>query len=450
LNTATPDASSPFIVDDPQTACALVFGMRWSPLVGSRVASLARKRAVQARASHYVFGGNRGAAVGCARLHKVSRSRSYHSAAQAFARQHPEGAVAVLLRLQDDAFWLAGAHDGAVMVRTDRLFSTECAAQDALLKLRQTVPALVVHNTFDSREFGGQAVDTNLLCMSVEPLAQSADAASRLLGTGAAWTRLPPAARLFIALAIGLAILRAGSLYWRAQRSVPAPIPAVVSSVVAWRRVLDRFIQAHPLHRANEPQRVMSTFRKLPLDIDGWSLTGASCRAAKAHWACGARYARRGRTATNSALLKAVPDGWKVEFMLLDDATVTWLPAAMSMEMAFAELDRAADTAARFGSFLQRVRPAFRRITVATGKRETMLPPRDEKGMVLAPPPGTPAISSRRIMIVGPLRSYGLLQDSPGAFAWTQIDLQVRRTEAATLIASALSAELKGVLYERD
>jgi hypothetical protein len=450
LTQAVVDASGPVVIDDPQTACALVFGLRWSPLVGSRIASLARKRAVQARASHYVYGGSRGAAVGCTRLHKVPRTRSYHSAAQAFARQHPEGSVAVLLQLREDAFWLAGAHDGAVMVRTDRLFTTEGAGREALENLRQTVPALVVHDTFDSVDADASLVDPHSLWMSIEPLAQRADAASRLLGTGGVWTRLPMAARFCIAVVIGLVALRAGSVYWRTFHSTRSAAPAAISPALAWERALARFRQTHPLHRSNEPQRVMSTFRKLPLDIDGWSLTGASCRAGIERWACGARYARRGRTATNSALLQAIPDGWKVEFLLLDDATVAWSPVSISTAMAFTELDRAADTATRFGSFLQRIRPAFRRITVGTGRRETLQAPRDARGTILATPTGMPTISSRRVTLVGPLRSYGLFASPPGAFAWTQIDLQVRRAEPATLTASALSAELTGVLYERD
>ena len=98
----------PLLLETPAHA-ALVFGLRWSPLVGSRPDLLARKRARLAGASHYVYGGNRSAAVGCTRLRQPPKA--CYSAAQLFALAHPDGMAAGLLAMSDARVWLVAAQD---------------------------------------------------------------------------------------------------------------------------------------------------------------------------------------------------------------------------------------------------------------------------------------------------------------------------------------------------
>ena len=134
---------------------------------------------------------------------------------------------------------------------------------------------------------------------------------------------------------------------------------------------------------------------------------------------------------------------------MLDDATVTWSFIVASSSLPLKSLNDAADTTARLGSFLQRLRPAFRQITVGSSENLPVAAPRDEKGRALAPTADVPMIARRHITLAGPLRSYSVFRDPPGIFAWSRIDLHVHRGERAAISASALSAELKGVLYEK-
>ena len=299
----------PYILDDGATARALVFGLKWSPLVGSRIASLARKRARQARATHYVYGGNRGAAVGCASLGKMPRAQTNYSAAQIFARQYPDGAVAVLLKLDEDTFRLAGALDGAVIARTDKLFNTNLAAHQALGELRQASPALVIYGEHGSAMPEDFAATAPVRALSIEQITQGADAQSCLIPAGRAWASLSFAVRALLVL-LSCSLVLQIVYFSRRHSRLKAVVPATaVAPSIAWQQAIDGFARLHPVHTGNESRRVMETFRRLPLDIDGWSLTGAMCQAGGSLWTCGARYARRGRVATNSALLGAVPAG---------------------------------------------------------------------------------------------------------------------------------------------
>ncbi len=121
---------------------ALVFGLTWFALVGSHIAPMARARARQLNATHYVAGGLRAASGGCVRLARGARRGELHAAAQAYAHLFSDGAVGSVVALPDGRYWTVAAQDGAVMSRGDRIHPDGPSAEQAMAELRALRPAL--------------------------------------------------------------------------------------------------------------------------------------------------------------------------------------------------------------------------------------------------------------------------------------------------------------------
>lgn len=447
------------LVDAPGARQTLVFGLSWSALLGSRIPRLAARRARHARFTHYVFGGSRGASVGGIRAGNPGRRREWHSAAQCFACAIPQGCVAVVLGLGRGRYWVAAAHDGAVIVRTDQVFDTLAAAVDALAELRATHPRLLVYGDESLLSEPGStgASDDDAHTASVLPNPRKFDIADLFAGCHSR-TRLLRVRRAGIPgsgrqVAVGVMLVFAGaaalaSLAWRQARRVE-PVHAAPAPQAAWQRVLTQFARDHAVHPPNEVQRLLHGMRAIPLSISGWELSNVRCTARGAHWQCGARYLRRASRATNAALLAVTPSAWRVEFKLLDEATASWAIPIAVRPLPLRELASGIDITAQLGSYLQRIRPLFRQISVGGAQPEKIIAPLDDHGRPFdAPAPAPPAVYSRRIAVDGPLRSFALFEHPPGLFAWDQAELRVRNGQRSSLANSPLTIEVKGKSYE--
>ncbi len=108
-----------------------VHGMSWSAVVGSHAQAVARLRARQMRASHYLLGGERAMAAGCARIR--GRGVCYSAAQQVAAHCAPDAFAAVVSL--DDRHWLVAVQDGAVLAGGDQVFTQEDQALAALQRL---------------------------------------------------------------------------------------------------------------------------------------------------------------------------------------------------------------------------------------------------------------------------------------------------------------------------
>ena len=105
---------------------ALVFGMDWFPLVGTRPLKQGRRIARRHRATHMVCAGDAAAAVGIMALPRarVAGAKPLFSAGQNLARLFPSGTFMMLLELNQDGYWLVAVHGGAVVARTDSVYRT--------------------------------------------------------------------------------------------------------------------------------------------------------------------------------------------------------------------------------------------------------------------------------------------------------------------------------------
>ncbi|WP_454690885.1 hypothetical protein [Achromobacter aloeverae] len=423
---------------DLEDGAVLVFGMRWFPLVGSRPDALARRRAREVRATHYVHGGTRAAAVGCTRLR--GRPRPCHSAAQAFAQSFPQGTAAGMLVMETGRAWLVATQDGAVMARTDRLYADRAQALAALAELEALYPGLAA--ALRHLDLAALAADLGL---------------STTLWRLSPWAALPPGgARGFgVLLAAGLLTGTA----WQAWRYWGRPAPQAAHAadpVQAWRAALARQAAALPLHDGAGLGKVFLSLRQLPVHTQGWDLASARCAAQARAWVCQARYRRVSPAGSNRRFAEAPPARGQAgfdgpHFEGLEQARVSWRVAAgQGGGLEPAALGRKRDGDIRLGSMLQRLQPAFGRISLGAPAVLPLDAPLDEAGHPLPRPAGLPVLYTRPVSLHGPLRSYALFQAPPVKAAWQEVTLALtpgRRAEAA---GSVLMAQLQGVVYERD
>jgi hypothetical protein len=434
----------------------LLFGLRWFPLIGSRVDELARQRARALRATHYVYGGAPAAAVGCTRIgaSAVGHGPCY-AAAQVFARMHPEGIVASLLALDDGRVWFAAAQDGAVMTRADRIYATPAQAAQAIADLQQQFPdpAVTVYE------------------LDVDTLSRSADVAAslwrlsgplRMFGRYGPFARLPVAARI---LAIGAPLAAACTWVYRAyapasrdmaSQSV-APVDEAARVAAAWREVVDRQAAATPLHDAQRTGLVFTALRQLPVDVSGWRLKHSRCRPAMTGWSCSAHYGREHPQASNRALAAALPQDRRPEFHDLELASVSWAIAAEPAGMALRSLPSARRVELEFASALQRLKPIFVRIALGPPVALSLPAPLGADGRPLPPSPDVPRIRTRKLLLQGPLRSFALWADAAGPgvvganrTSWSEIGMHVVEATTPGARTSVLMADVQGTVYERE
>jgi hypothetical protein len=417
----------------------LVFGLHWSAIVGSRVDVLARRKAREARATHYVHGGNGAAAVGCACLRargkagRKVRSRACYAAAQVFARMHPHGLAAGVLRMDDAVSWLVAARDGAVMARSDRLYPNEAAAHAALAELDVLHPGLA----------------GTVRTLSVDDLARSLDPAAAMWRIGLPWSRVPVPVQGAILL-VSLAVLLPPA--WRAwqRRAAAPPPPAAVDPGQAWHDALSRAAASVRLHDAGQLGLVFQTLRKLPTALQDWTLQSARCRPDGHGWACRARYVRATPHATNLALAERLPASVRAVFASLDEADVLWRVAGRTHALQPAALPHMSQTDLLFASVLQSIRPAFASIVLGTPATFPVAPPRDAQGRPLPAPSDLPRLRTRSVVLDGPLRSFALLARPPATASWTEIALILHADRRPDIAHSPLMAQLQGVVYEHE
>jgi len=421
-----------YIVAREDTRQSLVFGLNWFALVGSHIAPMARARARQFKATHYVAGGLRAAAGGCARIARPARGTQLYAAAQAYAQRYPDGAVACVAALPDGRHWLVAAQDGAVLSRGDRLYASAEAAQMALQELCGQRPELRVQD------------GTGLL----ERLLQGLDPAARLLPVDTRWGSLPWPVRAF-ALGLAGAALLPPLWHYASERYTARPVPAAVDAVAAWREAVHAWQAGMRVHPPADLWRVMRSLYGIPLAVRGWRLQHARCEPEGANWHCTAYFERVLPQATLAHLAQAAPAAWRTEFRSLEQSALHWQVSGAGASLAGMPPGR--HTSQAFVSDLQRVAQAFTEVRLGPPVPQLPPAPRDAGGLPLAVPalPGlVPRLHSRSLSLVGPLRSFAVLALGDVATSWTSLTLRLAPGRQAALSASVLLVQLQGTVYE--
>jgi len=421
------------LADIAGAAGPLAFGLDWSPLIGGDPERLARRRARDRRASHFVCGGAPVTVAGSVRLPRLGRRTGpLHAAALAFAGLHADGAAAVVVPLPPHGAWLAAVHRGAVVAGTDRLYPSADRALQAAQDLLRRYPGMSLLGT------------AGLPPPDLSALAAGATAAAVLRPVG-------PGRGRRLALAGALTLAAAGAVLGpgRALRDASAPDAAApLAAARAWDRAVAEYAAGVRVHGSRATARLFAGLASLPVAVRGWSLRQAGCQPAGPAWRCEARYARTGVLAANDALAAAVPAGLRLRFRTLEEAELNWevdVPAA-TLERSRLASSHATDL--RLGSALQRVRPVFARVSLGESRPAALAAPRDTAGRPLPPPPGMSMPHVRGLELQGPLRSFGVLPYDAAPLSWQSIRLDVVAVRRPGPSSSILMARLKGTLHE--
>ncbi|OZI57923.1 type 4b pilus protein PilO2 [Bordetella genomosp. 1] len=405
----------------------LVYGLHWCAVLGSHAPALARLRARQSGATHFITGGARVLSCGCLRLTRADlqlaarpggagagsagRARILMSAAQAFACLAQGQPRAGLAALPDGRWWLVAAQDGAVLSRADRIFDTRSEAADALQALLEQHPAL-------------RACDAEALS---QQFSRCLVPAARMQVVRR-WHPVPLACAAFALLggawAVASPAWRADAATAHAARSAGRP-PAVLAVAPPPR------IQ----HGQTLPDALRG-FGRLPLGVQGWRLEHARCtwQAMPAGWACRARYRRVAAEATSARLDRVRPKGWALGFPSLDDADLRWHVAGRPT-LAF---DPAAGAGLGGLGVLQTHRPSLASLHVA--------PPRPAGADMSG---GAIQARRRSVSLQGPLRVVAGMPWPALHAQWRAVGLRLDLGSASRGAQSPMLIDVEGDLYER-
>jgi hypothetical protein len=239
---------------------------------------------------------------------------------------------------------------------------------------------------------------------------------------------------------------------WTAlQRPTPAqPAARPVDAAQAWQQAVAISAQQRVLHESRGYAGLLEALYRVPVMMGGWALSRAECLPGGSQWQCHALYGRRHAGASNDTLMSHLPEGWRVEFISMEQARAVWNVAESNAPLLGRLLKATADNDRQWLSQLQALSAAFSRVSVGPSVPLALVPPTDREGRPVARPAGQPVYVSRTFQLTGPLRSGSLLTPLAASMSWTRVKLSLHDTAVPSLKSSRLVLTLEGVLYEID
>ncbi len=465
----------------------VVLGMAWHTILGKDLASQARRRARQAKATHWVHAGGRAESVGTVRLTRqalvlagLPATRELHSAAQLFARSSGAGVHALAWRLNDGRCWFVLARDGQVLGSSDTVFESALDAAQALhaayarfgaaLQYAGDAAGLLANRGPDavsSQAGSGQpGQERQGLCepdfvrtdfpfqdaaFDLSMLAANASAASALQGRLGRLPNLP----LPVAGLAGLALAGwMAQLAWQPASApavqAPEPQEQVLDPAMQWQLALDGFMAATLVPTYQGLEALWLAVGELPLRPQGWLLREVQCDLAQGvRWKCAAHYRRLNRLATNEGLVGRSLPGWHLQWNSLDDVSALFSLEVQALALRLPVSEPAALRYFPGADSLQQIRALFSRVEVGLPRPVGLSVPRDASGAELPNPGGLAMPRQRSILLHGPLRSLALLGPSlTESIAWRGLTVSLDPAATASIDRSVLVATLSGVSYE--
>jgi len=406
-----------------------VFGLQWTPLVGGRPSQVGRERARMLHATHYLIGAEPGAVLGYGKIFlntKRGRKAPLHSAAMHYAHTHASGSVACVLPHNEYGFWVVAAHEGTVLVQSDKWFASAEQAQELLALLIQRFPALSVSwlPAFDASE-------------PPEWLRVSPEALSRLTRLG---KRVVPRMLLWIIVFAALP----GTLLLTTQESKNHALESTPDASARWRDVMKRIADTYPIHTSVHIARVMEDWRQAPIYVAGWRLKQIQCEPKVLDWRCIARYQREHRRALNRTLELSTPKGWMFQPFDLDHALLTWTVRHAATPLDLAVAHERVD----WMSYLQQVSPVFELVQIGVATRLAITAPLDAQGDPIDRPDFMPLWQKRSFVIKGPMRSVAALSGLSVPLHWRNLSLSVDAMSGSGVARSQLVVQFIGDLFE--
>ncbi len=410
----------------------ILFGMDWIALVGGAPNHLARKHIRFYRASLHTSFNVQSAVVGLAtEVGGVPDGVTAYSAAALFAASFQQETVACLIILKHGQCWMVAAHQGQVLVQTDRWFEGLSQARQAIDAIEQRFPMLRLY----SHHLEGQDAMPAWACT---PYSLEA----KLHRTQPFLRRSRQAILCVTALACLVIYLLANHFQSRSP-SQAQKSDNHVKLMQQWQDVISN----QPLHGDEDVFKLVAAWNQVPVFPGGWRLERIDCDAQSKRWHCIAAFRRIHLLASAETLIESLPPGWKPTFIPLDQASVSF-----ALETGSHRLDPSRKTSVvSWVSRLQKIRAAFESIQV--GLPEPLIPLNDLDSVQheMAKDQIT-ALSwqKRKLQIRGPLRSIPMLRgwDMPGW--WRQVSLELRDGDHAAPGKSRYMLTMTGEMYERQ
>lgn len=409
----------------------ILFGMDWVALVGGPPSKLARKYVRLYRAGMHTSIHDTSAVVGlAAESIRFGGADSAFSAAGLFAQAYQDQTVACMVTLADGACWMAAAHQGQVLVQTDRWFDHIEQAQEALVEIQQRFPALYIHvHTLTAL---GQ-----MPAWAIPPFSHE----SRLIRPR--WydgrhVRLVCFLAAFMALLFS--IYKGMSGGEQDGKDVDAMRQAALAA--QWKDMLS----SRRVHEVDELLQLVAEWDQAPLMAGGWRLNRIDCQALAERWRCIASYERVHGLASAASLLSALPAGWHPDFMPLEHAGVTFYIESRPKRLASTQ----SLPASTWISQLQKISPAFEHIQVGAPHPVIQLEASaDIRAGMTALDLAPLAWQQRSVMVRGPLRSFPLFKGWSMPSRWNQLTLELRQDDPVGLGKSRYMLTLLGDIFEK-
>lgn len=390
---------------------ALLFGLRWQPVVGHMGAAQSKLQAKHHQAKYWVLAGQTFMALGLTTQLRSTKKELY-AAAVCYALIYPKGMHATIYKIHDSLYWLAASHDGTPISKADRLYSDLNTVQSALDALVLQYPDLQYsHEIYAITDF--------LTTLSTRSLQTSMMHTMRL----PLWR---PAVLLL------LLVLGFYGWQWGTEPVEAAYIEPEQDQYLAY---WEKNIKPNGKEAL---QQLLDSWAHIPLDIAKWQLQEVRCDAEQNHWLCIYRYDAQTETASALDLETRLPNNWQVKEINMRQA---WLQQQVGFVVGTSRWRSAEQLRLQLLSQLQSIRPAFSTLRLTD---PLPLQPNLSPSAVYKP------IYYQTLHFESPLRSLALLRDFDDALHWKQAILYYRPKASATLKNSALQASLQGVVYVRD
>ncbi len=407
----------------------ILFGMDWVALVGGSPSQLAKKYIRLYRASLHTAFNSQSTVVGLAtEVPPASAEVIAYSAADLFADAYQAETAACLIVMDQGECWMVAAHEGRVLVQTDRWFEDITQAMQAIEAIEQRFPQLRTH----TYHLGEQSVMPGWAC---SPGAQAA----RLVRSKRFAGRAKPVVIVLSIVAIMLAYLWISHV--QHEPSATQGEMSANAQYQQWQDILAR----QPVHGDQEIFNLVAAWNQVPVFPGGWRLARIDCQPETSRWRCMAVFHRAQALATAESLIQSLPAGWRPDFIPLDQASVTFSPGALPQRL---DVSKTTSTA-RWMSHLQKIRIAFEHIQV--GPAVSMLQQHETLNHVVSMPgdvPTMPSWSKRSLHIRGPLRSIALLKEWDVQGWWRQVSLELRDGDQGAPGKSRFVLTLNGEMYE--
>ena len=419
----------------------LVFGMDWLPLLGGNLRQQAVVNARKYDASHAVVASEHTAAMGLVRLPQAVRHKGevYYSAAQAIAILHPSGTVVMLVCLEPELWWLVGVHEGAVVARTDLLFSKPHEATAIMAELQ-------------SAYAHARVIDQRIPTHSV----QGPEDLARVVDKRALLWRVRHHMSIARYFGLLLSIIALGGVLWSHDdwrdllgfaKTGPEPLSAA-QQWQAWEQSRNALAQGIHVHGVSGMQRLLDSIHQVPVALVGWHLNQVECLPQGIRWRCHAVYRRVSREADNQGLIAQAPASWRLRFPDVNSIEAEWLIDQSTVLLSQSTLDDAHRSDRMWLSSLQQISAAFVTLKAAPAIEVAVSEPIDQQGVAIPKPANFRLYQRRLLQVDGPLRSYSLLLTNLAGVRWKKLTLTVKDLDQPTLLKSRLHLSGQGERYE--